>query len=67
MSWWFSYQSEQGAITANASPAAVLYYLGRMKHLDVRLAWPGEIYFLILLLNAIVIFYIVEIRSAALS
>ena len=43
-------------------PSFVLRYIGRMKRPDVRLAWREKvtICFLILLINSIVIFYIVE-------
>ena len=43
-------------------PSFVLHYVGRMKRPDVRLAWREKvaICFLILLMNAVVIFYIVE-------
>ena len=43
-------------------PSFVLHYIGRMKRPDVRLAWREKvtICFLILLMNAGVIFYIVE-------
>jgi len=42
----------------------VLRYVGRMKHPDIRLAW-GEnftIFVLIFLMNALIIFYIVDFR-----
>lgn len=43
-------------------PSFVLHYIGRMKRPDVRLAWREKvtICFLILLMNSVVIFYIVE-------
>ena len=43
-------------------PSFVLNYIGRMKRPDVRLAWREKvtICFLILLINSVVIFYIVE-------
>lgn len=43
-------------------PSFVLHYVGRMKRPDVRLAWREKvtICFLIFLMNALVIFYIVE-------
>lgn len=43
-------------------PSFVLRYVGRMKRPDIRLAWREKItiFFLILLMNALVIFYIVE-------
>ena len=43
-------------------PSFVLHYIGRMKRPDVRLAWREKvtICFLILIINSVVIFYIVE-------
>ncbi|KAF8432942.1 glycosyltransferase family 2 protein [Boletus edulis BED1] len=43
-------------------PSFVLHYIGRMKRPDIRLAWREKvtIFFLIFLMNAVVIFYIVE-------
>lgn len=43
-------------------PSFLLTYLGRMKRPDIRLAWREKftIFFLIFLLNGIVIFYIIE-------
>ena len=43
-------------------PSFVLHYIGRMKRPDVRLAWREKVtvFFLILLMNSVVIFYIVE-------
>lgn len=43
-------------------PSFVLRYVGRMKRPDVRMAWREKLslMFLILLFNAVVIFYIVE-------
>ncbi|KAG9317940.1 glycosyltransferase family 2 protein [Chiua virens] len=43
-------------------PSFVLHYVGRMKRPDVRLAWREKvaICFLILIMNSVVIFYIVE-------
>lgn len=43
-------------------PSFVLRYIGRMKRPDVRMAWREKLvlFFLIGLLNAIVIFYIIE-------
>jgi len=43
-------------------PSFVLRYIGRMKRPDIRLAWREKvtICFLILLMNGVVIFYIVE-------
>ncbi|KAL1965512.1 hypothetical protein VTN77DRAFT_5595 [Rasamsonia byssochlamydoides] len=48
MTWWI--------------PSFLLRYIGRMKRPDVRMAWREKVtlMFLILLFNAIVIFYIVE-------
>ncbi|KAL1987792.1 hypothetical protein VTN96DRAFT_2195 [Rasamsonia emersonii] len=48
MTWWI--------------PSFLLRYVGRMKRPDVRMAWREKVtlMFLILLFNAIVIFYIVE-------
>ena len=43
-------------------PSFCLSYIGRMKRPDVRLAWREKvtIFFLIVLMNSVVIFYIVE-------
>ena len=49
-------------IVTGCIPSFVLRFLGRMKRPDIRLAWREKltIFILIFILNAVVIFYIVE-------
>lgn len=56
--WWlFIVWTVTGLI-----PSFVLRYIGRMKRPDIRLAWREKltIFLLIILLNGVVIFYIIE-------
>ena len=56
--WWLCFVW----LLTGLMPSFVLHYIGRMKRPDVRLAWREKvtICFLILLMNSVVIFYIVE-------